>query len=74
MSKFDDNGVDAYVCPTPDGIFGGVLPRLHAIAVVQIMCGFPIVVDLITVLYRREGCTEDMRREEDVECDYRFRA
>lgn len=73
MPKFNDNGVEAHVCPTPDSVFRGVLPRLHAITMVEVMCGLPVVVDLIAVMYRGEECAKDMSGEEYIEGDYGFR-
>ena len=50
--------MQAGVGPTSDCEDGRVLPGLKAVAMVQVVGGFPVIEDLIAVLDGREGGSE----------------
>jgi len=51
-----DNRMYANVCPASNSIHWGVFPSLQSVAVIEIMGRFPVVEDLIAILYRRIEC------------------
>lgn len=61
------NGMEGDVKPVSDGIVGRVFPGLEAIAVAQIVCWFPVIEGLVTVLDGGEQSSNQVGSEEDVE-------
>jgi hypothetical protein len=53
--------------PATDTEFGRVLPRLQAIAMIEIMQWFPVIEGLIAVLYWCISCSQNMGEKADVE-------
>lgn len=65
--RVTDYGVQGDIEPAADGVVGRVLPRLQAIAVREIVRGFPVVEGLIAVLNGRKEGGDQAGSQEDVE-------
>ena len=58
--------------PAADGKFGRVLPGLQAESTIEIVGGFPIIEDLVTVLYGSVESGQKIDSQEGVECPDRI--
>lgn len=54
--------------PGTDSVRRGVLPGLEGIFVVEVVSGLPVVEDFIAILDWAEDSSQNVSREEDVEC------
>jgi hypothetical protein len=52
--------MEGHVKPAPDRINWGIFPGLKTISMLQIMCRFPEIEHLITILNWREYCGESV--------------
>ncbi len=59
--------MEGHIEPAPDGEVWRVLPRLQTVAMRQIVCGFPVVEGLVTILDGREECGCEVCGEENIE-------
>ena len=56
-SKTPDCDVEGNICPAPESVLGRILPRLEAVAMTEIVRGFPEVEGLVTVLNWSISCS-----------------
>jgi hypothetical protein len=59
--------MEGEVCPTPYGILGRILPGLQTIAMLKVVCRFPVIEGLVTILYWSIKSGEGIGDKEDIE-------
>ena len=58
--------------PAANGELGRVLPGLSPVAMIEVVCWFPVVEDLVAILDGRKESSCHGNCREDVECNDRF--